>query len=126
MRREVAGLAAVKPMVLAGKLDRRITFQSPLTTRVNGRPTTIWPDGETVWAQVADVRPSKAEQVSEGLNMANRPCRVVIRYRSGITPGMRFTVEGRTLHVVSMPAELGRREGIEFMAEELTTAGHEP
>jgi SPP1 family predicted phage head-tail adaptor len=109
-----------------GKLNRRITLQGPSTTRVGGRPSTAWGDIATIWADVQDVRPSKAEQLAEGLNIANRPCRIIVRFREDITPGMRVLLDGRTLHVVSMPAELGRREGTEFMAEELTTAGQEP
>lgn len=109
-----------------GKLDRRITVQTSSTTKVNGRPIKSWSTLATVWAEVRDIRPSRAEQIADGLNMANRPCRIVIRYRDDITAGMRVILDGRTLQIVSAPAELGRREGTEFMAEELTTQGQEP
>lgn len=116
-------------MIATGKLDRRITLQIASTIKESGRPKTIWLDLARVWAEVRDVPPSRAaEQMSEGASLANRPCRIRIRYRSDIMPGMRVILDGRTLHVVSMPADLGLRgrEGTEFMAEELTTAGQEP
>ena len=109
-----------------GRLNRRITLQAPTSTRIGGRPSTAWDAVATIWADVQDIRPSKAERLAEGLNIANRPCRIIVRYRTDINPGMRVLLDGRTLQIVSMPAMIGLREGTEFMAQELTTAGQEP
>ena len=112
----------------AGQLDRRITIQSRTSTKdASGRPTTVaWADFATVWASVQDMLPSRGERIAEGVNVASRPCRIRMRYRDDITADMRVTLDGRTLRIVSMPAELGRREGIEIVAEEVTTEGQEP
>ena len=70
-------------MMKAGKLDRRITIQQRTTTQDNsGRPATVWADLVTVWAEVQDMLPSRGERIAEGLNVANRPCRIRIRYRA--------------------------------------------
>jgi hypothetical protein len=37
-----------------------------------------------------------------------------------------YTFEGRTLQIVSGPAELGRRDGLEFICEEYSTQGEKP
>ena len=39
---------------------------------------------------------------------------------------MRVQVDGRTLRIIAGPAELGRREALELMAEELSSSGEEP
>lgn len=114
-------------IIQAGDLDREIVIQSRTSTKdASGRPTTGWADFATVWASVQDMLPSRGERIAEGVNVASRPCRIRMRYRDDITSDMRVTLDGRTLRIVSMPAELGRREGIEIVAEEVTTEGQEP
>jgi len=114
-------------VIKAGDLNRRITLQSRITAQDDGgRPSVAWADVVTVSAEVQDMLPSRGERIAEGLNVANRPCRIRIRYREGVSPDMRVLYRGRTLRIVSMPAELGHREGLEFMAEELTVEGQEP
>jgi head-tail adaptor len=49
-----------------------------------------------------------------------------MRWRSDITSTMRLQIDGRTLQIIAGPAELGRRDGIELVAEDLTTEGQEP
>jgi len=39
---------------------------------------------------------------------------------------MRVTLEGRSLRIIAGPAEIGRRERIEIIAEELSSEGQEP
>ena len=111
----------------AGRLDRRVTF---LTRTIgqddNGRPVVTWDPHVTVWAEVRDLSLTRGERIAEAINVANRPCRIRIRYRTDITIDMRVTVDGRELRLVTMPGEIGRREGLEFVAEELTTEGEAP
>lgn len=115
----------------ASDLDRRVTFLQRATsqdatygTRVEGN----WAPFDTVYAQVQDMLPSKGERIAEGVSAANRPCRVRIRHRDDITSAMRLSVEGRpgTWRIVTQPAEIGRREWLELVAEQLTTEGQEP
>ncbi|WP_416463967.1 head-tail adaptor protein [Sphingomonas sp. VDB2] len=71
-----------------------------------------------------DVLPSRGEQVSEGMTTARRPARVRMLYREGITPDMRFVMGDRIMQIVGGPAELGFREGLEFMVEDYRPAGN--
>lgn len=112
----------------AGKLDRRVTILTRQETQEStyGTIAVAWVPLATVWAQVQDMLPSRAERIAEGIEIANRPCRVRMRYRSDITPAMRLQIGARQLRITGGPAELGRREGIEITAEHLTTEGQEP
>ncbi|SEQ60411.1 Phage head-tail joining protein [Sphingobium sp. YR768] len=56
--------------------------------------------------------------------MSARPARVRMRFREDITPDMRFIFGSRIMQIVSGPAELGRREALEFMVEEYRPAGN--
>lgn len=113
-----------------GKLDRRITLLQSVETQeqVRGTYEANWTPLATVWAEVQDMLPSRGERLADGVNVAARPCRVRIRYRADIASDMRLTVEGRAgqYRIITQPAELGRRDGLEFMAEQLTTEGQEP
>lgn len=111
----------------AGKLNRRVT----ILRRIEVQDTTYggfvatWSTLATVWAEVQDMLPSRAERMAEGVEIARRPCRVRMRYRSDVTSAMRLRIDGREYRIVGGPAELGQREGIEFVAEHLTTEGSE-
>lgn len=115
-------------MILAGQLDRRITIERRTSVQdpVYGTGTLTWETLATVWAQVRDILPSRAEEVADNVSMSRRPARIRIRYRDDITSDMRIDYGGRKLRIVSGPAELGRREGIEMIAEELSTEGDAP
>tara|TARA_R110002072_G_scaffold38314_4_gene110909 strand:+ start:15771 stop:16121 length:351 start_codon:yes stop_codon:yes gene_type:complete len=112
----------------AGDLDRRITFERRTTAQepIYGTHRPTWSAVATVWAQVRDVLPSRAETVADNVSMARRPARIRVRYRTDITSDMRIDFEGRKLRIVSGPVEIGRRDGLEMMAEELSTSGDEP
>lgn len=116
-------------MMDAGALDRRITFQSRTGTQdsATGAYTYVWADivkDPTVWAQVQDV--IRPESVDSSISMANRPARIRIRYRDDITADMRIIYGTRTLKITAAPAELGRREGLQIIAEDFSTEGSEP
>lgn len=96
--------------------------------------------GSGTWAHVCETRgelqdklPSRAERDDGGFTTATGPARLRIPWRPGITPDMRFllvrrtggaTVVDRVLQIVSGPAELDRRSGIEFMVEDYRPAGN--
>jgi head-tail adaptor len=109
----------------AGKMRHRITIQvnSPTQTSAYNRPVDNWVTyngAARIPAEVLDVLPSKAESSKDSIRIATRPARVRIRYRAGITSAMRIVVHGatdRTCQIVSGPAEIGFREGLEFMVE---------
>lgn len=114
-----------------GKRDTLITFQERTGTQDAGTGAWSyeWEDiaGEpTEWAEVQDILPSRAEDVADNIDLARRPCRVRMLYRDDITGEMRITFDGRTLQIVSGPAELGRRDGLEMVCEEMSTQGEKP
>ena len=112
----------------AGDLDRRIQFQRPVITRdpTYNTSKTTWEPHAKVWAQVRDVLPSRAESVDENASLQQRPSRIRMRFREDITADMRVIYRGRVMEIVSGPAELGRREGLELIVQELSTWGEKP
>lgn len=111
----------------AGNLDTRITILRRVEAQdpVYGSFAATWEQLATVWAEVQDMLPSRAERLVEGVEIARRPCRVRIRFRPDLDSSMRLQIGQRQLRIVGGPAELGRREGLELLAEELTTEGSE-
>lgn len=112
-------------MLRAGDLSRRLLIERPEgDDSFRGAGKASWIEVATVWAQVVDVLPSRAERLDQGINVSQRPCRVRMRFRRDVTADMRFVLEGRILQIVAGPAEIGRREGLEFMAIEYSSAGN--
>ncbi len=115
--------------VQAGDLDRRIVLQAPVSAQDDsGRPVTSWFDQDIVWAQIKDVAAPVEETVEDGIGLARRQCWITIRWRDDIGANMRLIDlnRGKTLRIISEPAEIGRREGLKFKAEEISTGGQEP
>jgi SPP1 family predicted phage head-tail adaptor len=115
-------------MGLASRLDTRIRIErkSASSDLLYGTETVAWVEFATVWAQVQDVLPSRAERLADSIVIANRPARIRMRYLAGITANMRVIIGGRVLHIVSGPAEIGRREGIELIVEQYSSQGAAP
>lgn len=109
------------------RYDRQLTIQQPVRVRdpKYGTYAITWQNVATVWAEVKDSLPSRAESFADGIEMSQRPCRVRIRYRDDIRTDMRLLYRGRTLRIMSM-AEYGRRDAIELMAVEFSTEGTPP
>lgn len=108
-------------MTQAGRLDRRVALQRATTTQnaTTGEQVRIWADEATVWAQVEPLAGSelfRAQQLE-----AKADTRFRIRYRTGITPAetLRIAYGGRYYDLRSV-VELGRREGLEILAEART------
>lgn len=107
-----------------GALNRRVRIERPeADTSFDGAGSGAWPLVAEVWAEVQDALPSRGESQSGGINLATRPARVRMRYRSDVTPAMRLVMGTRVMQIVSGPAEIGFREGIELMVEDYSTAG---
>jgi SPP1 family predicted phage head-tail adaptor len=108
----------------AGTLDRRVRIERPVAdSSLDGAGSGTWQLVTEAWVQVQDVLPSRSERLADGMNFAARPARVRMRYRSDITSEMRFVLDGRAMQIISGPAEIGRRDGLEFMVEEYRPAG---
>lgn len=124
----------MKPLLTGSKLKHRIKFQTAVSDNsFDGAGSGLWNDfGDPVPAEVQDVLPSRGEKLADGLNIASRPARVRIRYRTDIKSSMRVligaTIDGewvtyRTAEIVSVPIELGFRQGLEFMIEDYSVSG---
>lgn len=110
----------------AGSLNKQIRIERPVSdVSFKGAGSGNWAlvdDG--VWASVQDMLPSRGEKLADGINVATRPARVRMRYREDITPDMRFVYGARVMQITAGPAEIGTREGVEFMVEEYSPAGN--
>lgn len=110
---------------LASRLDRRIRIERPVAdTSLDGAGSGTWALVAEVAAEVVDALPSRGERLADGINVATRPARVRIRYREGLNASMRFVMGARIMQITAGPAELGRREALEFMVEDYSTAGN--
>ena len=111
-----------------GKLDRRIRFEQQTVTKDPnyGSEVVTWSTYKEAWAQIVDVTSRNQESTNSDLRLLKRPCKVTVRYDSNIDSNMRIIVldrDDRVLQLVSKPAELGRREAMEFMAEDYEVNG---
>ena len=115
-------------MDLASKLRTRTRIERKIVTPdpLYGTETVTWEEFASVWAEVQDVLPSRAERLADSIIIANRPARIRMRHLAGITPDMRVIIGDRVLQIVSGPAVIGRREGIELIIEQYSSAGEAP
>lgn len=112
----------------AAAFDRYVRIESPVRTLdpEYGTETLSWIPVSDAWAEVQDVLPSKAESIASGIDVSRRPARVRMRYRTDVTNMMRIidlSRDNRILEIMTHPAEMGRREGIEFMVQEFSIRG---
>jgi SPP1 family predicted phage head-tail adaptor len=106
-------------------LDRRVTIKRKVATQdATFRSETVtWQTLAIVWAELVDEPPSRSETLRQGLKQDARRTRVRIRYRTDVDSTMRIDYQGRELHIVGGPAELGRKEFLELVCEETSTQG---
>ena len=110
-----------------GDLDTRIRIEQrvvPNAPAADDAGAQEWELFGNAWAQVQDVLPSRGERVADGVTLSNRPARIRMRFRSEINSDMRIVIGSRILQIVAGPAMLGRREWLELMAEEYSSAGN--
>lgn len=105
-----------------GKYDRFIRIETKTVTQDPdfGSDIETWATHLECWASVQDVTTGRQESTKTDLRLLTRPCKIETRYNSSITSDMRVILldrDNRMLQIVTAPAELGRREAIEFMAE---------
>lgn len=126
-------------MAGAGVYDRRLRIERPVADdSFEGAGSGNWALVAEVWASVQDALPSRGERLADGINVTARPARVRMRFRRDVSSEMRFLIgrnvknaagelewqTDRTVQIISGPAELGRREAMEFMVEEYRPAGN--
>lgn len=124
----------------AGDLDRKIVIEYPAVSRNAeygteevtwlpldgyevGSPTTA----KTIAASIRDgLLASRIDTVRNGIELARGQSKMWIRYRTGIDSTMRVREPARNnqiYHIIAGPAEVGRREWLEFIIEKYSTLG---
>lgn len=108
-----------------GKLNRRCRFERPITTHdAYGAPESTWQVFGTYWCNLTDVLPYREETIRNGIQSVKQRVRLRVRYAPmalTITPDFRVIIMRQTETIYSIiggPAEVGDRDGIEFMLEE--------
>ena len=111
-------------MIPRGRLNTRLRVERKVADdSFDGAGAEVWAPVRKVWAEVQDVLPSRGERQDGGFTTVTGRSRVRMDYRTDITADIRFIGRGRTMQIVSGPAELGNRDGIEFMVEDYNPAG---
>jgi SPP1 family predicted phage head-tail adaptor len=111
-----------------GKLDRFIRLEERVVTKDPdyGSEVVSWATYKECWASVTDITSRNQESTNSDLRLLKRPCKVVVRFDANIDSTMRIVMldrNDRVLQIVTKPAELGRREAMEFMAEDYNVYG---
>lgn len=106
-----------------GKLDRYVRVEKKSVTQDDdfGSEQITWVKHVDAWAQVTDITSKMQESTVNDLRLLKRPCKVIMRYDDTITADMRLVLldrKDRVLQIVTNPAEIGRKDAIEFTAEE--------
>lgn len=73
------------------------------------------------WVQLLDQLPSRSEKAEGGMPVATRRARLRMDWREDVLPDMRVVAGDRIMQIVSGPATLGRRAGLEMIVEDYTT-----
>jgi SPP1 family predicted phage head-tail adaptor len=85
-------------MPSAGKLNRKVTIQSPSTTQDEyGAPTQVWTDLITTWAAI---RAATSKEVYAASGFTSQLSHIItIRWRPGIQANQRIAYRGRTFEI---------------------------
>lgn len=111
-------------MTFSVSLDRRITLERKAQTKDSvGAQVNNWTVHATVYAERRDQLPSRSEAMRGTLEQSRNQVRYRIRWRADVDSSMRVRDDGALLQIVGGPAELGRREWLEFTAERIVPAG---
>ena len=114
-------------MTRAGDLDRRVTVMrkgAAVTGEYGPQPGAGVVVAARVPARRLDLLPMKTEQNEGPLRQSHKPTRIQMRYVPGITSDMWLVMhdENDTIYqIMSQPAEIGRRQLIEFTAAAFAT-----
>lgn len=103
-------------MMQAGRLNRRVTLQSPSQSVDEiGQPIPGWTDVATLWA---DIRmKSGLESIKAGAPVSVVQASIRVRYRAGITAGMRIVHNLQAYNIVAVMPDVGGREYVDLVAE---------
>ena len=100
----------------AGRLNRRVTLQSPSQAVDElGQPIPGWTDVAVVWG---DIRMrSGLESVKAGAVVSTVQASVRIRYRSGVNAGMRLIHNLQVYEILAVQPDVGGREYVDLVCQ---------
>jgi len=99
----------------AGRLDRPITIETPVITQdITGQDISTWIPFHNTYGQIVPERGK--EQYSSSGTHSHKQIKIVIRYKAGILPTMRFVLDGAAYRIISV-TEIIRRKGTEIIGE---------
>ena len=103
----------------AGRLNRRCVLQTPGTaTDELGQPIPGWTDVATVWA---DIRmKSGLESIKAGAPVSVVQASIRVRYRAGITAGMRVVHNLQAFNIAAVMPDVSGREFIDLACEQVS------
>lgn len=109
-----------------GPLNHRCSIQHKAVTQdpLYGTDVITWTLLRTAWCGLQDVLPSRSESVKQGLEVSINPTRLRLRYCTDVTSAMRVVINrptAITYQIISGPAILGDKDGVEFMIERVST-----
>ncbi|MDX1489731.1 MAG: phage head closure protein [Pseudohongiellaceae bacterium] len=110
-------------MINSDNMRHRCTIQYRSETQdpTYGTSVASWQTLATRWGNVQDVLPSKSEFIQDGVELSASQSRLRMRYWTDISSDMRIVVDGVTYQIVSGPAVLGDKDGIEMMIEKVSS-----
>lgn len=103
-------------MMQAGRLNRRVTLQAPGTAEDElGQPIPGWTDVATLWA---DIRmKSGLESIKAGAPVSVVQASIRVRYRAGITAGMRVVHNLVAYEIKAVMPDVSGREFLDLACE---------
>ncbi|MES3109637.1 head-tail adaptor protein [Sphingomonas aurantiaca] len=106
-------------VVRPGELEHFVRLERRIESADFGSAgTEEWKLVDEIWIGIRDSLPSRSERTEGGFTTSTRPARVRMYWREDVETGMRLVEGSRIMQIVSGPAELGRRGGLELMVED--------
>ena len=110
----------------SGDLLHRCLIERKSTTPDTqyGTAVVTWVSVGTAWCSAEDIAPSRSEAVKNGLSLGVNQTVVRMRWRTDVDSSMCLTINrpaATVYQIVGGPAELGNRQGVEFVVERYTS-----
>lgn len=105
-------------MSVAGKLNRKVTIQTPSTTQDDyGQPTQLWTDVLTTWAAI---RAATSKEVYAASSFVSQVSHIVtIRWRPGIQAKQRIIYRDRIFEIQALSDPDERRISLNLLCIEI-------
>ncbi len=109
-----------------GPLNTRARIETKSVTQDANYGTEVitWGLLAVRWVGIQDVLPSRSEKVLDGLVVSANQSRLRMRYCTDVNSSMRIVInrpEPTIYNIISGPAILGDKDGVEFMIEKVSS-----